>query len=223
MNNQEFLERVKSDCLQHGVEFICVPGNRVYYEGRAANGYFHDVCPVEYTRDHIIGTVTDEIIKSGATRPILAVAQGGKTELEFMSLVAHEFGHMQQYLESIPLWESTTVPYFDAWIDGEDMEEDLYKPSWQNVVRLEADCESRVLGFIKKYDLSIDAELYAKRANAYLIFYQWCLKTRLWYNKAPYEIKEIVDAMDSTLHDIEYYAQPDSFQNIAIFDRCADA
>lgn len=44
-------------------------------------------------------------------------------------------------------------------------------------------------------------EFYAKAANAYLLFHRFSLESRSWHKKAPYEIKEILQKMPTTIKE----------------------
>ncbi len=82
--------------------------------------------------------------------------------------------------------------------------EDVHRV-WQKIVKLEADCENRVLSVIDEFNLNIDKEIYAKKANAYLYFYHFALKKKKWYKKAPYEILDIVQAMPNEIMPMDFY------------------
>jgi hypothetical protein len=70
---------------------------------------------------------------------------------------------------------------------------------------LELDNEKRSVKVIKKFNLKVDLENYVRKANAYVIFYNWLRKTRKWSkpNNSPYKNENVKSAM-STKFNMNY-------------------
>lgn len=205
-----FLDKVRSDCSLSGVEFIHSKNERVHYFGsQPCNGFFEPMHPLECDLEHILnGCHGIDYVRSGSVRPVLAVAQGNKSNSDFLALLAHEYCHMQQFKEESPFWmPADRYCIWELWLSGESVEELLLASVWKEVVLLEANCEQRVVDMIKSLDLELNAELYAQKANSYLFFHTWALKNRSFYTTAPYEIEELVQHMPKALQPFDAYVQ----------------
>jgi hypothetical protein len=219
-----FLKQVTAECKASNVEFVVSPFSRVHYNHITCNGFFESLYPAELTTKHIIGEKSSiDVVRSGNTKAVLAVARGGKTDAEFLSLVAHEYCHMRQYIEQSALWiGADQFMLFDRWLEGEEVGQEELDAVWKKIVLLEADCERRVVDIIVKENLPLNIQEYCRRANSYIFFYHWVKKHRKWYNKAPYEIKGILDIMPySMLANIHRYADENISEVImSAFDQC---
>lgn len=221
----QFLNFVESYCQKNNIELIVSEKKRVNCYSIECNGFFDNSMSVDLTKEHIVGAKKFSSKNfSKDTKMVLAYSKGGKTEEEILSLVAHEFGHANQYLESSELWvDSSQFLVWDDYFTNEKFKMSKVKKVWANIVKLEADCEKRVLNFIDEFNLPISKESYTQRANAYLYFYMFALKKRKWYNKAPYEIKEIVKEMPTTIYDLDFYSDQENKEIISkekIFEAC---
>lgn len=227
MNKEQFLEYVRESCEKNGVEFIVTDNSRVHYSNIACNGFFDPDIPVDIKAEHIVEK-TDFKSTAKDVRAVLAFSTGGKTEKEALELLAHEFCHLCQYVEKSPLWISQEImSTFDRWLNGEDFEDKVLRQSWEKIVMLEADCERRVFKLAKELNLNIDPESYARNANSYLYFYSWCLDNRQWYVNAPYQIKEITDAMPNKIHeDVSIYVSDGLLSDkslYSLFNQCVES
>lgn len=207
MNTKEFIDYIVADCEKYSVKVVISPNDRVHYDHITCNGFFEPHFPAEYKSEHILGESTSNVTLSGNTYPILAACTGNKTDAEIMSLLAHEYCHMKQFVENSPLWiTSGEFEKFDNWLENAPVDYDELVTSWTKVVILEADCERRVVDLISTLDLPLNVETYSRKANSYLFFHQWVLKNRKWYTTAPYEIESIVNMMPyKLLDDISEY------------------
>ena len=167
---KEFVDHVKRECRAAGIK---VELRRVSYlklsHGIRCSGYF------------------DEINKK------LVVAVENSLAL---GVLAHEFGHFTQWKEAIPIWEQAGVAldYVDNWLAGKEVR-GIKK--WIDLARdLELDNERRTVNIIKQFNLPISIDLYTKRANAYILFYNWLLITRKWSRpgNSPYKNRQIIKA-----------------------------
>lgn len=160
-------------------------------------------------------------IEDGSKVPCLAVATE-KPFAEWIQTFVHETSHADQWLENSSYWiknEDFDVLY--QWLDGKEYPQEQVQNVLYKIVLLEADCEKRSLEKIKKNNLPIDTVDYARKANAYLLFHHWMLKNRLWYNRAPYEVHEIVQKMPSVMmtNIMDYINTPDD-NTMALFEAC---
>lgn len=98
----------------------------------------------------------------------------------------HEVFHSQQLAENHPLWSD-----YNPW----DKKFDIKRfPGFYNLMRLERDCEKRVIKFAKKHDL-FDSSEYAREANSYLLFYQFVFLTGEWVHFKGFSNKDLLNEM----------------------------
>ncbi len=209
MNTIEFIHKIATECDKHNVEIIISPKERVHYQTITCNGFFEPFYPVELKSEYILGKLSHDIKFSGKTKIVLAASTGGKTDAEFMSLLAHEYCHMTQYVENSKLWVSAEdFNLFEEWLSGTSVSYKGLFDAWEKIVKLEADCEMRVVKLIGELGLPLDIAEYSRRANSYLFFYHWVLENKKWYKTAPYEVESILTLMPDTLFETvdEYIA-----------------
>lgn len=125
----------------------------------------------------------------------------------WFSIFIHESCHMDQFTENAKIWtdcfkgeEDVSGKLFD-WLDNDiTMSKADIAEATRLSLELELDCEKRVVERIKEWDLSLDIETYVKRANAYVLFYNFVKKHRLWTapGRPPYKCKAIVDRLPGT-------------------------
>ncbi len=204
----KFLSFVESYCKENKIELMVSEKNRVNCYSIECNGFFDAGMPSDMKEKHVCGeTKYSGKNLSTETKMVLAYSTGNKNSEEILSLVAHEFGHANQYLECSELWVNTNeFLIWDEYFSDSKYKISKVKKAWSNIVKLEADCEKRVINFIDKFNLDVNKEKYAQKANAYLYFYLFAFKNRKWYKKAPYEIDSIVNAMPTTLMELDFYA-----------------
>ncbi len=180
-----FIEFAKSECKKHGVKFK--PYKRSY---------------VKLTDDIKCGGYFDDGSDSG--KPVLAFAQGRE---DFIELMVHEYCHMTQWLDGIELWEicSDSMNIIDEWLSGKDHPDKLVECAINNSRDLELDNEKRAVKIFKEWNIPVDLDLYTKKANAYVNFYNYMKTTRKWSNpgNSPYTNKNILEAM-SDKFDMNY-------------------
>jgi len=122
-----------------------------------------------------------------------------------LGVLVHEYGHFTQWVENIPIWKKagSSLNYVEAWLNGEEVK-NIKK--WIALSRdLELDNEKRTVKLIKEFGLPIDVDLYTKRANAYVLFYNWLLTSRRWSSpsNSPYRNSIILEAC-STKFNMKY-------------------
>lgn len=138
---------------------------------------------------------------------ILAV--GTKKPLnDWIIILIHESCHMDQWSENSKIWQEYMNCEYDiwGWLEGTvELNEKELKLGIQASRNLELDCEKRASEKIKFYNLEniINIDEYIQKSNSYILFYNYMLKYKKWYNKPPYEIREIINIMPKTF-DIDY-------------------
>ena len=124
---------------------------------------------------------------------------------DWIEILAHEYSHLTQYVEQIPVWKQAEVSLGKVWewLDGK---------SCRNIDKhiavardLELDNEKRSVNVIKTFELDVDIDNYIRKANAYVQFYNWMRITRKWSkpNNSPYSNPNIKAAM-STKFNMKY-------------------
>lgn len=144
--------------------------------------------------------------------PKLACAMDHK---ESKTLLIHEYCHMTQWLDEIPLWNESaeSIELVDKWLGGEDVE------NIGKHVRiskdLELDNEKRAVQIMKDWDLEIDIEDYIRKSNAYVLFYLYLEKSRKWSvpGNSPYTNKRVLELMSSKF-DMNYDVLDPSIEKI---------
>jgi len=132
---------------------------------------------------------------------MFAVATGNSTQ-QWFEVFVHEYCHFEQYLDRISLWNMKVDEDMWNWMNHNKEFKKYEIKKIINAMRdLEWDCERRVIKKIKEFNLPIDAKFYAKKALAYVTFYDYMLKYRKWYKigKEPYRNKSILKIMPENI------------------------
>ena len=168
---KHFIDFVKDECRTEGVK--CDLRNTTYVKVSStikASGYFDELGP---------------ILVCSMKRP------------DAVEILAHEYGHLTQWREQIPLWKAVEVSMakVDEWLEGKEVA-DIHKHI-AACRDLELDNEKRAVKIIKQFELPVDLEHYVKKANAYVMFYNYMLTSRRWCSpkNSPYKNKTIIGAM----------------------------
>lgn len=115
----------------------------------------------------------------------------------------HEFSHMNQQVEDIPLWHHEGVESYLA-----PNIEKIYHlckkgvkdfKAFYDTMLLERDCEKRSIKYIEEFNIPLDIELYAKRANLYLYYYQFLFLKRKWGGSNSIYKPELMKEMPSEI------------------------
>ena len=180
MTQQEshFLNHVRKECKLHGIKL----------DIRKRSSYLR---------------LTGNIKCAGyfdSENSILVVA--AKRE-DWLEILVHEYAHLTQFSDQCDAWVAAadTSDEIDRWLGGEEIED--IESRIRTCRDLELDNEMRSVHIIRKFDLPIDTNTYIKKANGYVYFYTWMMKTRRWSKpgNSPYSNKNVMAAM------------PDSFQS----------
>jgi len=141
----------------------------------------------------------------------LCVATG--SDNKWYQILLHESCHMDQYIEDQYLWNKCSPAFtiFDDWLMGErEVNREVLEEVVQDIIRLELDCERRVVEKIKKYDLNIDPYDYEKISNISIYLYLFFLEKKKWipeiadsssiYKATPGKLKKSYTKIPRRLH-----------------------
>lgn len=141
----------------------------------------------------------------------LYVASKSKNS-DWLRILAHEFSHMEQWIENTEVWQDCCVDdvdsetILDLWIDKKvELNKKQLKEYIEKSINVELDCERRTIQNIKKYKLPLNIKISIQKANAYLHFYHVLGKTREWYSTddEPFFNKKIWGNMPDNF-DLDY-------------------
>jgi hypothetical protein len=174
-----FLKHIRSECKRHKIKLNLVKSRYVVTSNTKCNGYFDD------------------------TERELAVAWG-QPEEKRLRILAHEYGHMTQWVDKARVWTSVKEKNYDIellvemWVDGViELNEGMLLDYINRARGVELDCERRTARLLKRFNLPISVDRYIQNANAYVWFWTYMGMRRRWYKigKEPYNIPAIVEAM----------------------------
>lgn len=169
---QEFLKHVKQQCKFHKIKF----------DLRKKSGYIR-----------LSGNIKCSGYFDSHNKQLVVAAK----RPDFIEIVVHEYCHLTQWIESCPEWIACekTVDHIERWLSGERIRNVF--DHIRNMRALELDNEKRAIKTILEFDLPIDTKRYTKKANGYVYFYTWMMKTRRWtsIDNSPYSNEAIIDAM----------------------------
>ncbi len=194
-NDKAFIQFVKDECKRLGVK------NHIKYvkfvkisPSIRCSGYFDSEDP-----------------DKGA---ILACAMGKSDGLE---ILVHEYCHLTQWQDGYKLWKEAgkALPIIDKWLEGNYVRPVTLDNAFEVAIELERNNEMRSVRVINEWGLSIDVPTYIKKANTYLMFYNWMRKTRKWSkpNNQPYHNKRLIAAMPSNFK-LNYTKLPKKYEVI---------
>jgi len=192
---KDFLIETRRDLEDSKVEIILSPDSHVLYptDDLLCNGYF-------------------------ITEPLtFAVGTGKELDL-WLPIYAHEYCHFRQWKEEEPVFRHgfiDGVETFDMAVEVMEGKREATPEEFWNWIRraqsLEADCERRAQTLIEAWELPIDSEEYAQKANSYLHFYTYIANKKKWYaaGKEPYNVPEVWQEFNTSIDtqfetDLEY-------------------
>lgn len=151
-----FITHLVSECRIKGVKLILLPEKHVTISKNVkCRGTFED------------------------NPPTLTVAMGDDISI-WLPIMVHESCHLDQWYEKIKIWKKSNLSTIDDWLHGKNFSEKKLEYAFKLTKEVELDCEKRALKKIKKFKLPIDSTIYIQKANAYLLFYNYCKKVRKW-------------------------------------------
>lgn len=107
----------------------------------------------------------------------------------------HEYGHYLQWDEFCEEWQdvvdNNAYTVFFSWLKGDDnISKQEAHAACKKIRTLEQHCDNKVIDLIKKHDLNINIEQYAKQSNAYISGYEFMKERRMLIYKIPKEVEK---------------------------------
>jgi hypothetical protein len=110
-------------------------------------------------------------------QPVLKIAVGNKSNEHWFGILIHEYCHFLQWRDNTKIWKQFEESNFS--IDDIINSPKKHKKELLLLMKLEADCERRVIKLIKKYRL-FSVKEYAQEANAVLFKYGFLYTDGYW-------------------------------------------
>jgi hypothetical protein len=195
MNTEEFIRHVKLECKKHNVKCVLKPTKtvRLTDDNDRCSGYFDE-----------------ENLVVAMNRP------------DALQILVHEYCHLTQWAEQSELWvasvKNNSHDKLYRWLAGENVR-GIDKAI--SICRdLELDNEKRAVKMLKRFNLPIDTDVYIKKANAYVHFYNYMRVSRKWSTpkNSPYKNERLVETM-SNKFDMDYENLPDNLLKIFIEEK----
>ena len=175
---QQFIDHVKKECKFHKIKF----------DLRKKSGHLR-----------LPGNIKCSGYFDSHNKQLVVAA---KRE-DFIEILAHEYCHLTQWAERCSEWVACepTIDHIERWLSGENIRN--VRAHIRNMRSLELDNEKRVIDIVRKFDLPVDTNKYIKKANGYVYFYTWMMKTRRWstIDNSPYSNDTIINAMPEEFQD----------------------
>ena len=118
---------------------------------------------------------------------------------ESIGILVHEYCHMTQWLDGVKVWTDGCIGLekVEEWLSGKSVRG--IKSALAKSRDLELDNEKRSVVLIKKWGLDIDVDDYIRKANAYIMFYNYMYHSRKWSKpgNAPYSNSNITSKMSN--------------------------
>jgi hypothetical protein len=142
----------------------------------------------------------------------LGIATGDNSS-EWIKVLIHESCHMEQMIEQDLNWTNNfiydgkynkikeSLDLLEEWISGRNFSKSIIKELASSALNVELDCERRSAEKIKKYGLDINVEEYIQQSNSYIYFYRFIEESRMWYEKTPYQTKEVWSKMPKSFNN----------------------
>jgi ssDNA-binding Zn-finger/Zn-ribbon topoisomerase 1 len=187
-NKDKLISHIRSECKKNKVKILIRPGKYIMCDGIKTSGYF-----------------------DSKKREMVCARQNPN----FLLVLAHEFCHMTQWIDSkvgkCKMWvdyDNNDVEVIDKWLlnKKKHYHRNKLKAMVKTCLNLELDNEKRTYKLLKKFGMNKEGlDLYVQKSNAYVLFYLYLLETRSWYKpgNAPYENKDVVGSM-STKFNMKY-------------------
>lgn len=194
-----FVSLVRQRCREHEVAFELRAGRRCDSgDGIRCRGFF----------------------ESDTRR--LVVAAGGPWQ-QWLPVLAHEYGHMTQWLADAKRWWDAEDELFIAWLGGRRLSDERRWRAFRAARDVELDCERRTLRIAARNHLPIDPAAYARSANAYVAFYRVAHDYRRWYVRGPFESSRVLALCPATIMPAAWHDQPPAALVEAIVAECLPA
>lgn len=159
MTPEEFIKFVRKECKYYGVKCSLRKSSYIKYNSATCSGCFDD------------------------ENLTLVCAMNRE---DFLSILAHEYCHLTQWVEKADVWiKAAELKSYEAWgkhMAGENIPMDVHFDAMRD---LELDNERRTVALIKKLHLPIECSLYTKKANVYVMLYNWLKLGGKWPHPQP--------------------------------------
>lgn len=175
----KFLADLVKDCNRYDVEFICSLKSfvRENKQDLKSAGYF-----------------------DGEGQKLACSFMG--TQKSWLKTLVHESCHLDQWATKSDIWvanEKYDHINIDEWIlRREEYTEEEINNAFKTIQNVEFDCEIRTIEKIKKYKLPINIDDYSKAGNAYVLYYDFMKKYRVWKPRI-YKNKKLLALMPSII------------------------
>lgn len=187
MTEQEFVQFVKDECKYYGVKCSLNNTKQCYLGKGKCSGFFNQ------------------------DTPELRVAMLNDV---WLPTLVHEYCHLRQWIEKEPIWvKCIEEKSYEAWDKMATISQEELDYHLSNIRDLELDNEKRSVAMIKKLKLPIDVKEYTKKANSYVMFYNYMKVSRKWCKTPPYKNKRIIEAMPSKF-SMDYSKFPEWLETI---------
>lgn len=159
-----------------------------YSDNSISNGYF--------------GETKDKIIEFA-----FCVGQPFKN---WLPIFIHEYCHFKQWVEDKKMFEKgeKDCSIVFSWLENkEKVNKSKIDKAIIGIQDLESDCERRAFNIIKKsFRHIIHQDIYAQKANAYILFYNFVRDNKKWYDSKikPYEHLDIFSLMPKKIIESPY-------------------
>ena len=187
MTEQEFVEFVKKECKYYVVKCNLNNTKQCNFGKGRCSGFFEQSIPE------------------------LRVAMQNDV---WLSILVHEYCHVRQWIEKDPIWikniEDKSYEEWERMSQGEEIDVEYHL---SNIRELELNNERRSVALIKELDLPIDVRDYTKKANSYIMFYNYMKISKRWCKFPPYKNKRIMEAMPDTF-SLNYTKLPKRLETI---------
>lgn len=118
---------------------------------------------------------------------------------DWLGILVHEYCHLTQWTDGVKVWTKGCegLTKVEEWLEGKSVRG--IKTALAQSRDLELDNEKRSVALMKKWGLKIDIDDYIRKANAYVMFYNYMYHSRKWSSpdNSPYSNPNIISKMSN--------------------------
>jgi hypothetical protein len=118
---------------------------------------------------------------------------------DWLGILVHEYCHLTQWTDGVKVWTKGCegLNKVEEWLEGKSVRG--IKTALAQSRDLELDNEKRSVALMKKWDLKIDIDDYIRKANAYVMFYNYMYHSRKWSSpdNSPYSNERVISKMSN--------------------------
>lgn len=171
---KEIIKKIQKHCESYNFKVIIKPKEKLIVNNFAVSGYF------DPKSKEIAFTIDFNDPKS-------------------YLIAIHEYCHFLQYIENTKEFLKTIEHsiHIENFINNKPYNQKTIKNSFLNIMKLELDCEKRVIDFCLKNNIHINKKEYIQKSNSYVNYYKEMYYTKKWYNikTPPFEDPSIYSKM----------------------------